>query len=103
MAEHVIELVAFALKPGVDEAAFLAVASAPVSEFLKGRIGFIRRRLAKGTDGQWVEHVEWATMADALAAAEAFKGDPRAQPLLAAIDPASVAMRHYVVVDAADR
>jgi hypothetical protein len=101
MAEHVIEVVAFALKPGTDEAAFLATAAAPVSEFLKGRDGFIRRRLAKGTEGKWIEHVEWASMADALAAAEAFRGDPRAQPLLAAIDPASVAMGHYIVVDEA--
>jgi hypothetical protein len=92
----VIELVMLRTKASVTDEAFLA-AAAQAHEFLKGREGFLRRRLAKDEDGKWVDYVEWATMPEALAAARSFNASAATQAFNAAIEPGSVSMRHFTV------
>jgi hypothetical protein len=45
-------------------------------------------------DGRWVDHVVWASMADALAS-EAIMEDPVAAPLFARLDPGTVVFGRY--------
>jgi len=89
----VIELVLLRVRHSVSDEAFLA-AAASANDVLTRCRGFLRRRLAKEEHGQWVDYVEWETLPDALAAAEAFSADAAAQPFNAAIEPGSVTMRH---------
>jgi hypothetical protein len=96
-AQPVTEIVTFRLAPGVTEAAFLAAARG-TEAFVAAAPGFVSRRLSRGGDGTWTDHVEWASMPQAMAASEALMADPAALPFLQAIDPASIAMRHETLV-----
>lgn len=69
MTERVLEAITFQLEDFVTEEAFLEAAGA-ANEFLQSCDGFIARRLAKGDDGVWQEHVEWESKE---AAERAFK------------------------------
>jgi hypothetical protein len=93
----VAEIVTFRLAPGTTEPAFLAAARA-TGPLLAGAPGFVSRRLSKGADGRWTDHVAWASHAEAEAAAERILSDPAAAPFLAAIDPASIEMRHEALL-----
>ncbi len=97
----VLECVLFRLRRGVTEAAFRAAIPATES-FLRGLPGFLHRRLGQAADGEWHDHVEWASMDHALAAARAFMAEPAVQPFNQAIDPATSRMRHYTVVATTD-
>ncbi|MFN7544109.1 MAG: antibiotic biosynthesis monooxygenase family protein [Acidobacteriota bacterium] len=93
MDEHVIEIVKFRLKDGVSEEHFLQAAR-EATNFMTSTPGFIRRRLSCGEDGTWYEHVEWASMTNAKAAAEAIGKDERARAFVRAIDGLSVMLTH---------
>jgi hypothetical protein len=93
----VAEIVTFRLAPGTTETAFLAAARA-TGALLDGAPGFVSRRLSKGPDGGWTDHVAWTTRAQAEAAAARIMSDPAAAPFLAAIDPATIAMRHEALL-----
>ncbi len=93
MITRTIELVTFKLAEGADEAAFLNHAET-ANRFLGTCQGFVSRRLSKCEDGDWVEHVEWESLAAAEEAARKFMEEDSLKPMLAAIDPASVTMRH---------
>ncbi len=89
----VAEIVTFRLVPGTAEAPFLAAAAA-AQAWLTSAPGFLSRRLSRGEDGTWTDHVAWASRTDALAAADAFPSDPRTEAFLRCIDMKSLAMRH---------
>ena len=89
----VLEVVLFKLKPGADDAAFLAASEAVMPD-LRAMRGFIRRELFKDTDGRWMDTVHWQSLDDAHRAAEAFLGLPCAQTLIALIDEPSITMLH---------
>ena len=93
MAEHVIETVTFRILDGVSQAEFLAAAQQATS-FMAARPGFLRRRLSCEDNGTWIEHVEWASMADAKAAAAAIGADEHARAFVRAIDGPSVKISH---------
>jgi hypothetical protein len=101
MSDLVIELVLFRTKPDVTENAFLAAADGTTA-FLQECPGFLRRRLARGADGEWLDHVEWRSMKDALDAAARIGDSAAAAPFMAAIEPSSVTLRHFTVRSAAD-
>ena len=67
-AGAVIEWAPFRLRDGVTEAELLAASDAIQREFLGGQPGFLRRELARGAHGLWVDVVHWA---DRTAADEA--------------------------------
>jgi hypothetical protein len=92
-AGPVAEIVTFHLAPDTSEAAFLDAARA-TEPLLAAEPGFLSRRLSRGADGRWTDHVTWASLAQAEAAATRIMADPVAQPFLMAIDPASIDMRH---------
>jgi len=101
MQSAVIESVTFRINDGVGDDAFLAAARG-AGDYLAAQAGFVRRRLSRDADGVWLDHVEWATMAAAQAAAAAIMGDSRARDFIAAIDPGTVAMSHGVLEIAQD-
>lgn len=96
MTACVIEQVLLRVRPELSDDAFLAAAEA-ANAFLKGCKGFVRRRLAKAADGQWLDEVEWRSMEEALAAAKAFNASPTTKAFNEAIAPGSVVMRHFTI------
>ena len=90
---QVAEIVTFRLADGTGEAAFLEAARA-TGPLLAASPGFVLRHLSRSEDGLWTDHILWASLADAQAAAQAVMADPRALPFLQAIDDASMSMRH---------
>lgn len=89
----VLEVVTFRLAPGVTEADFLAAARATEAP-LRAQPGFLGRHLTRSDQGLWTDHVAWASLPEAMAAAEVMMAEPAFGPFMAAIDGASVAMRH---------
>jgi hypothetical protein len=89
----VMELVTFRLVPGVADTAFLAAARGTEAP-LRKRPGFLSRSLTRGSDGLWTDHVLWSSLPEAMAAAEAMMAEPAFAPFMAAIDGATVTMRH---------
>jgi len=89
----VLEVVLFKLKPGADDAAFVAASEAVMPD-LRAMRGFIRREVFKDADGRWMDTVHWHSLDDAHRAAEAFLGLPCAQTLMALIDEPSMIMLH---------
>jgi hypothetical protein len=96
-AAPVTEIVTFRLAPGITDPAFLDAARA-TGALLATEPGFVARRLSKGADGRWTDHVAWTDMSRAEAAATRIMSDPAAAPFLAAIDPASIEMRHEALL-----
>ena len=96
-ATLVAEIVTFRLAPGTTDPAFLAAASA-TGPLLAAEAGFLSRRLSRGADGTWTDHVTWTSLPEAAAAAGRIMDAPEAQPFLAAIDPASITMRHEPIL-----
>jgi hypothetical protein len=93
----VAEIVTFHLAPGSDETAFLAAAratDAPVA----AQPGFLRRVLSRDDTGLWTDHVEWADLASAEAAAQAVMAMPEFGPFAGFIDPTGMTMRHARVM-----
>ena len=93
MSTNVIESVTFRLSEGVSEKQFLEAAE-QATAFMTARPGFLRRRLSCEEGGTWIEHVEWASMADAKASAAEIGKDERTQAFVRAIDCSSVTMSH---------
>jgi antibiotic biosynthesis monooxygenase (ABM) superfamily enzyme len=89
----VIETVMFRIIDGVREDDFLSAAEQS-NEFVAACPGFVRRRLSREENGAWIDHVEWASMADAKAAAARIGADERARAFVRAIDGASVTLMH---------
>lgn len=96
MKNHVIEVVSFKLAKGVSDDDFLATQPS-LKKFLDTCEGFINRRLSISEDGLWLDHVEWASMEAAKAAAEDFTQQESLKPLMQAIDMPSVSMHHNLL------
>jgi hypothetical protein len=90
----VVEVVTYRIDIGRD--AFLA-AIPPTMEFLRTCPGFLGRQLGENADGAWVDLVQWASMAEALAAAARFNHSPLTAAFNAAIAPGTTVMRHYTI------
>ena len=96
MTTQVLELLTYRLQPGITAPAFLALDD-QTRPALHGQPGLLSRELA--SDGEsWTEVVRWASQAHADAAGQAIMVDPRAAPLMAAIDPQSLTMRFQPLV-----
>lgn len=88
-----IEIVQFKLKPGTDEAAFLAASDA-ILQNLRAASGFIRRELLKNDDGQWIDLVHWNSLEEAHHAAEVMPTWPSAGAFISMLDEQSITMLH---------
>jgi hypothetical protein len=92
----VLELVFFQAAAGCTHEQMLAAIDASQT-WLARQPGYISRRVSH--DGaQWVDAVVWASLDQALRAAEGFNQSPEAQAFGALIDPSSVRMHHLQVV-----
>jgi antibiotic biosynthesis monooxygenase (ABM) superfamily enzyme len=87
------EIVIYRLKPDVDRNRFLEI-STRATEWLRRRPGYLGRELLEDDSGQWVDLVRWATMDDALAAANAFMEVPEAAAFMDVVEPESITMLH---------
>lgn len=96
MTKHTMETVTFKLAEGVTKDAFLQTVPAS-TDYMKGRSGFIARRLSCTEDGTWIEQIEWETMADAKAAAANLGSTESIRPFLQAIDGPSAMMHHSTI------
>ncbi len=93
---HVMEIVSFRLKDGVDVEDFRIAASA-IDRLLHDRGTASARTLVVDEDGLWTDIVEWTSMEEAKSAAEELVQDPLFLPLGAMIDGDTVQMRHAPV------
>jgi hypothetical protein len=91
-----VEIVTFTLHPGIEATVF-ARAAAALDPWLAACPGFAGRCLSRSADGSWTDHLHWADMAAAEAAAAALPTRPEAMDFLSAIAPDSVAMRHEMI------
>ncbi len=93
----VMEIVTFRLVAGATDTAFLAAAQGTAAP-LKAQPGFQGRTLTHTADGLWTDHVLWASMPEAMTAAEAMMADPAFAPFMALIDGPTVTMQHTPVL-----
>jgi hypothetical protein len=93
----VAEIVTFRLRDGIDQAGFAAAARATAARLAR-EPGCRGRTLSRDDHGLWTDNVLWADAATAEAAAAAVVADPAFAPFLAAIEPASVQLRHAAVL-----
>lgn len=92
---NIVELVSFKLADNVQEEDFLK-AVGDTTKFLQSQPGFQRRSLSVNDDGVWTDHVEWASLQEAQAAAAIFPKQEHLMPFMMSIDPASMVMAHNV-------
>jgi len=95
--DPVLEAVSFRLMPGTDVAAFRD-AAAKTEASLRARGSLVRRLLSRNASGGWSDVIEWTSMDDALAAAEAVMQDPAFVPFGTMIDPDTVQMCHAPIL-----
>jgi hypothetical protein len=92
MNDGQFEIVMYRLKPDMDRDRFMTI-SEQATTWLRTCPGYLGRELLED-DGQWVDLVRWATMEDALAAADAFAAAPEAATFMDAVEPDSIQMLH---------
>jgi trans-aconitate methyltransferase len=88
-----IELVSFRLLASATSQDFLA-ANVEINQWLASHPGFLRRELAEGEDGTWLDVVVWKTMEDAHAAAAAMEATANDFAAMRMINPASISMQY---------
>jgi hypothetical protein len=100
-AAPTLEVVLFRAKDGVGDEQIVEAADG-LQRDLEGMPGYLRRRLYKGEDGRWIDFVDWADLAQALAAVEAIGERPSAHRFMALVDMDSIEMLHVRPVRAYD-
>ena len=89
----VAEVVTYRLAEGVDEAGYLDLITRSQA-FAGACPRFLARNVSKGEDGLWMDHVLWASMEDAQAAAAGFMEQEFSPEFGAALAEGSVTIRH---------
>ena len=93
MSKNVIETVTFKLNEGVSRDEFIASAKG-MNAWVEARDGFMHRRLSCTADGTWIEHIQWADMDAAKAAAAEIGKAPGNANFLSAINGPTVQLIH---------
>ncbi|NSX56636.1 antibiotic biosynthesis monooxygenase family protein [Parasulfitobacter algicola] len=93
MSKNIIETVTFKLNDGVSRQDFIAAAN-EMSPWVESRPGFLHRRLSCTEDGIWIEHIQWADMDAAKAAAAEIGKIPGNANFLSAINGPTVQLTH---------
>ncbi len=93
----VLEIVSFRVVQGTDTADFLNAARA-TEAMLRDRGALVRRFLTVDDNGLWTDVIEWTSMDEALAAAEAVMQHPDFAPFGSMIDGSTVQMRHAPIL-----
>lgn len=89
----------FRLRPGSDEAAFLAVDKRLQTDFAYQQPGLLRRTTAYSSDGQWLVIDLWASAADADACAVRWESDRIATEFMSFVDRATVTVTRYDLLE----
>jgi hypothetical protein len=91
-----MEVAIFRLKQGITREAFLTTVPATTA-YLSSMKGYTSRRLVESETGQWIDLVEWESLADGEAAARIFSAKlrPDVAPFLDALDMSDGSMQHY--------
>jgi hypothetical protein len=90
----IIELMAFSLKGGADEAAFIAADKRLQAEFAYQQPGMMRRTTAR-SDNNWIVLDLWDTEEHAEACSQKWDGDPIAAEFMSFVDGATVRSKRY--------
>jgi len=85
----------FRLRPGADEAAFLAADAAVQTDFACRQPGLLRRTTARSADGAWLVIDQWTDDDAADAMAPRWNADPVAERFMAFVDESSVVIERY--------
>lgn len=96
MTTTVMEMVNFTLKPGTDNAQWLASA-AELEGFLHQQSGFLYRALTQDEQGLWYDVVYWQDMDAAVAGGKAFMASSQGQQMCQFIALETVKVRHMPV------
>lgn len=92
----VAEIVVFRLLPGANKAAFIAQARS-VEQALSVSDQMLTRTLSCTDQGDWTDHLVWASAEAARTAAAEVMASQDCAAFLSMIDPDSVRMRHDTV------
>lgn len=87
------EVVLFKANTGVSREDVIA-AVAKTQPIIEGFDGFIARQLLEGEDGQWMDLVQWQSVAQAKAAAAQAQENPDLAEAFAVIDFSTMQMLH---------
>jgi hypothetical protein len=101
MNNAVIEWAPFKVKPGIDEKTLLKLSEGLQEGFLAKQKGYRKRELIREEDGQYVDIVWWASIADAEAAMQHIADSPACNAYFAAMDnpmDPDTAPKHFRVV-----
>ncbi|HEY0140683.1 MAG TPA: hypothetical protein VGF48_07295 [Thermoanaerobaculia bacterium] len=87
------EVVVSRAAAGASREAIIAV-SRELQQWVEQQPGFLRRTLLEAPDGVWIDHVEWASAAEAHDAAARFGESGCAEKLQPLLDFGSMQMYH---------
>jgi hypothetical protein len=90
----IIEVVRYKLEKGVTDSQ-VAELSDKLQKEVELQPGYIARRLAKSTEGEWVDLVFWNSLDDALNASNHINNLPLASLFMKLVNTESVAFDHY--------
>ena len=94
----VVEVTMFALRPGVEEAVFLALDRRVQTELVPNQPGFMRRTTAR-RQGSWMVVTLWSSEEAAAAFADAVEEEPVWLAFMDSIEPGSLVTRRVDTLD----
>lgn len=95
----VLETIRFHLREGVSDEDFLGRNQTVEREYMAKRPGFSARWTSKSATGEWLVVVRWNSVAEAEATINEFLKAPQTQEFLAVVDPSTVSLGHYELVE----
>ncbi len=94
-----IEILTFALRPGIDDERFVAVDGRVQTMFAYQQPGLARRTTGRNDDGRWLVLQVWSSEEAAAAARTAFEESVLGAEFTSLIDPDSVTRECFVGLD----
>lgn len=95
----VIEAHTFRLVDGSDVGRFLEADRRVQTELMLRKPTFLRRTTARGSGGEWIVLVLWASEGDADSSNHSFAKDPANAAFMALVDSSTFATRRYETLD----
>ncbi len=94
-----IEILRFGLRPGADQAAFLAADRALQTDFAYHQPGLLRRTTARAADGSWVVIDLWRSEREADACERRWPDDPVTARFMSFLDHSTVRTERFSELD----
>lgn len=96
---EMIEILTFALRVGVNDERFIAVAARVQTEFAYQQPGLARRTTGRNDDGRWLVLQVWTSEEGATAARRTFEASELGAEFTSLIDPNSVKRECFTGLD----